>query len=481
MTMLRAALCLPLALIAGACASAPRVQQPEIGIPVPAAWVAQADSASPAPLWWRQFGDASLETVIAEALEGNRDLRAAAARLDAAAALARVSGADQLPTVGVGLDAARRRQNFIGLPIPGAEGRVLSSHVTTFGVSLDTSWEADIWGRIRSGVSASIADAEAAAFDVGGARLSLAAQAAKTWFALIEARQQLRLADDTVTSYRTTMEQVRDRYERGLRPSVDLRLTLSNLHSAEALRAQRQEQHGRVVRQLELLLGRYPAGALEPPDVLPALPGDVPAGLPSDLLAQRPDIRAAERRVAAADARLFADRRALYPGLSLTGGSGITTRALRSLLDGDFSVWSLAGSITQPIFQGGRLRARVDVADARVRESLEDYASQTLTAFGEVETALDAQVQLSERAERLVEATEQARAARDLAEQRYGAGIDTILSVLDAQRRQLDAESQLLSVRRLQLDTRVDLHLALGGDFDAAASTSNDPPGAPKD
>lgn len=481
MTMLRAALCLPLALITGACASAPRVQQPGIGIPVPTAWATQAESTPPPPVWWRQFGDASLETVIAEALEGNRDLRAAAARLDAAAALARVSSADQLPTVGVGLDAARRRQNFIGLPIPGAEGRVLSSHVTTFGVSLDTSWEADIWGRIRSGVSASMADAEAAAFDVGGARLSLAAQAAKTWFALIEAQQQLRLADDTVASYRTTTDQVRDRYEGGLRPSVDLRLTLSNLHSAEALRAQRQEQHGRVVRQLELLLGRYPAGALEPPAALPALPGDVPAGLPSDLLAQRPDIRAAERRLAAADSRLSADRRALYPSLSLTGSSGIATRTLRSLLDGDFSVWSLAGSITQPIFQGGRLRARVDVADARVREALEDYASLALSAFGEVETALDAQVQLRERAERQVDATEQARAARDLAEQRYGAGIDTILSVLDAQRRQLEAESQLLSVRRLQLDTRVDLHLALGGDFDAAAPPSNDPSGAPKD
>jgi NodT family efflux transporter outer membrane factor (OMF) lipoprotein len=432
-------------------------------------------------VWWRQFGDASLETVITEALAGNRDLRAAAARLDAAAGLARAAGADEWPTVGIGLDAARRRQNFIGLPIPGAEDRVLSNRVTTFGVSLDTAWEADIWGRIRSGVSASLADAEAAAFDVAGARLSLSAQAARTWFASIEARQQVRLAEETVASYRTTAEQVRNRYESGLRPSIDVRLTLSNLHAAEALLAQRREQHGRVLRQLELLLGRYPAGSLQPPDALPALPGDVPAGLPADLLAQRPDIRAAERRLASADARLVADRRALYPSLSLTGSSGTTTRALRSLLNGDFSVWSLAGSITQPIFQAGRLRARVDVADAELREALEAYASQALTAFGEVETALDAQMHLRERADRLVEAADQARAARDLAEQRYGAGIDTISNVLDAQRRQLDADSQLLSVRRLQLDTRVDLHLALGGDFEPLASAPPDPAGVNQD
>src|SRR5919106_544347 len=158
-------------------------------------------------------------------------------------AAACVSGADQWPTVGAGFNVNSRKQNFIGLPIPGAEDRVLSTRVTTYGVSLDTSWEADVWGRIRSGVAASLADAEATLLDVGAARLSLAAQAARTWFALVEARQQLRLAQETVASYRLTSDQVRERYERGLRPPIDLRLTLANLHSAEALAAQRQEQY----------------------------------------------------------------------------------------------------------------------------------------------------------------------------------------------------------------------------------------------
>jgi NodT family efflux transporter outer membrane factor (OMF) lipoprotein len=249
-------------------------------------------------------------------------------------------------------------------------------------------------------------------------------------------------------------------------------LTLSNLHAAEALLAQRQEQYGRALRHLELLLGRYPAGAFRPPDVLPSLPGDVPAGLPADLLARRPDLQAAERRLAAADARLASDRKALYPNLSLTGSTGIATNALRKLLDGDFSVWSLAGSLTQPIFQGGRLRARVDAANAQTREALELYASQALTAFSEVEIALDAQGHLRERADRLTEAAAQAAAARGLAEQRYASGLETILGVLEAQRRHLESESQLLTVRRLQLDTRVDLHLALGGDFETAPQPS---------
>ena len=470
MTAHRCVMVIVMAATAAGCASAPQVRQPEVGVAVPAQWTAPVETGPAQPVWWRQFGDPALESLIAEALEGNRDLRAAAARVDAAAALARVAGADRYPTAGAGFNAARRRQNFIGLPIPGAEDRVLSTEVTTYGVAIDTSWEADVWGRIRSGVAASLADAEAARFEEGAARLSLAAQTARAWFALIEARQQLRLAEDTVRSYRTTAGQVRQRYERGLRPPVDVRLTLSNLHSAEALQAQRRDQYRRVLRQLELLLGRYPAGAYEAPDSLPALPRAVPAGLPAELLSRRPDLRAAERRIAAADARLVADRRALYPAFALTGSSGITTNALRRLLDGDFSVWSLVGSVTQPIFQGGRLRARVDVSDAAAREALELYAGRLLGAFGEVETALDAQASLQQRADRLAEAADQAVAARALAEQRYGSGLDTILGVLEAQRRQLETESQLLTVRRLQLDTRVDLHLALGGDFDDPAA-----------
>jgi len=478
MNALRQGTCALAVMLTAACASAPPVRQPEIGVPVPSAWTTPADAGPAQPVWWRAFGDPALEAVVAEALAGNRDLRAAAARVDAAAALARVSGADQWPAIGASASASRRKQNFIGLPIPGAEDRVLSTEVTTFGLSIDTSWEADLWGRVRSGVSASMADAQAAAFDAGGARLSIAARTATAWFALTEAGQQLRLAEDTVKSYRTTSEQVRERYERGLRPPGDLRLTLSNLHAAEALLAQRQEQYGRALRQLELLLGRYPAGAFQPPDVLPSLPGDVPAGLPADLLARRPDLQAAERRLAAADARLASDRKALYPNLSLTGSTGIATNALRKLLDGDFSVWSLAGSLTQPIFQGGRLRARVDAANAQTREALELYASQALTAFSEVEIALDAQGHLRERADRLTEAAAQAAAARGLAEQRYASGLETILSVLEAQRRHLESESQLLTVRRLQLDTRVDLHLALGGDFETAPQPSA--PAGPK-
>ncbi len=448
------------------CASAPPIHHPETGVAVPAHWSAPGDRTAADPAGWRLFGDPALEALIAEALENNRDLRAAATRVDQARALARISGAPQYPAVAVGGSARRQRQNFIGLPIPGAEGEVLSTQIDTFSLSVETAWEADLWGRIRSGAAAALSDAEAAYLDEQAARLSLAAQTAKTWFALIEASQQLRLADDTVASYRRTVEQVRYRYERGLAPSLDLRFALANQHAAEAQQAQRQERVGQVMRQLEILLGRYPATALEVPSALPVLENEVPAGLPANLLARRPDLRAAERRLAAADARLLSDRRALYPTLSLTAAGGTTADALRRLLDGDFSVWSVAGSLMQPLFQGGRLRAQIDVADARAREALESYAGQLLMAFAEVETALDAQSYQRARAGLLGDAASQAEAARAIAETRYGSGLDPLLVVLEAQRRSLEADSQLLTARRQLLDAHVDLHLALGGYFD---------------
>jgi outer membrane protein, multidrug efflux system len=455
-----------LAAILAGCASAPPVEHPDTGIDIPGQWSVPGGIAAADPAWWRLLGDPALEAVITEALEGNRDLRAAAARVDQARALARITGAAQFPAVAAGGSARRQQQNFIGLPIPGAEGQVLSTQIDTFGLSVDTSWEADVWGRIRNGASAALADAEAAQLEQQAARLSLAAQTARTWFALIEAGQQVRLAEDTVASYQRTVQQVQHRYERGLAPSLDLRFALTNLHAAEAQLSQRQEQAGLVMRQLELLLGRYPAAKLDVPHGLPAPAYDIPAGLPADLLAQRPDLLAAERRVAAADARLAADRRALYPSLSLTASGGTTTDAVRRLLDGDFTVWSIAGTLMQPIFQGGRLRAQVDVADAQLREALEAYAGRVLTAFAEVETALDAQGWQRTRVQLLGEAASQAGAALALAEQRYGGGLDPLLVVLEAQRRSLEAESQLLAARRQLLDSRIDLHLALGGSID---------------
>jgi outer membrane protein, multidrug efflux system len=433
---------------------------------LPPQWIAaeeDSDSAQPFPAWGELFDDDRLDALIAEAIEANRTLEAAAARVDRAAAQARIAGADLYPQASATLEAGRRRQNFIGLPIPGAEGRVLSNTSTTFGTGLNVSWEIDLWGRLRSARDAAQADAESVRADFSAARLSIAGQVAKTWFSLIEAAEQVELAIATVESRALTVERIRRRYEAGLSPSVDLRLAQANLALAESRLQQRHRQLDAARRQLEILLGRYPGAAIEPPEGLPDLLAPIPPGIPASVLARRPDLRVAERRVAAASARVAQARATLYPQLRLTGSGGTTSTELGDLLDGDFSVWSLGAGLLQPLFQGGRLRANVDLARAAEDEALAQFAQSVLSALGEVETALFAQDVLARQEEALALAAMNAVEAQRTAEQRYASGLADFLLVLEAQRQAFEAESQLLDLRRQRLASRVDLYLALGG------------------
>ena len=460
-----------IAVLCTSCVTTPPNNPPALEIVTPSSWTASADAGdAPDFTWWTDFGDTGLGDVVRTALEQNYDLQAAAARLEQAAADSRIAAADLQPTLQVGLNGSRRKQNFIGFPIPGSEGRVLSTVFTNYGVSVDTTWEADLWGRLRSGARAALADLQSRAADLRGAQLSIAAQTVKTWFAIAEAQQQLQLAETTVASFSTSSDQVRERFEQGLRPSLDVRLSLSNLANAQALREQRRQQLDATVRQLEVLQGRYASGTLATPSTLPDTPPAIPGGLPAELVSRRPDLVAAERRIASARQRLNVARAELYPRLSLTGNTGSATSALTDLIDGDFGVWSLLGNLLQPVFQGGRLRAGIDRAEARAAEELATYANTALQAFAEVETALAAEEFLAERERLLQTSAEQSRAAERLADDRYRAGLEDYVTVLESQRLALQAEGDLIGARRQRLENRVDLYLALGGGFDQLAS-----------
>lgn len=477
--MRRVASLVMIVLTAG-CVSAPERRQPDVGVKVPQAWTADALSTTGAPdaAWWESFGDPQLGRLVNLALRRNQDLQAAAARLDRAVSQAKIAGADLKPAVGVGLATTLQRSNNASNPFAallGDDFELMRYKFEQYGVSFDASWEIDLWGRIRAGARAAVAEMQATEADLRGARLSIAGQTAKIWFSILEARQQAALAEESVRSFRLSAEQVRSRYETGIRPALDLRLALSNLAVAEALLQLRRNQLDVAVRQLEVLLGGYPDGTILKTfnaEELPDTPDPVPAGLPSELLARRPDLVAAERRLAAADQRYLVARRSLYPRLSLTGSSGRSSGSLSDLLDGDFRVWSLLAGLTQPVFQGGRLRAGVEGADAASREVLAYYVGSVLDAFAEVESALASEQFLAERETHLAEAAEQLVAARRLAEDRYQRGVGIYLVVLESQTRALAAESELLAVRRQRLDNRVNLHLALGGGFESIPSTS---------
>lgn len=465
------------------CRAAEPVPEDRTPLEVPARYAAQGDvPAPPEPeleRWWGRFGDPGLEATVDRVLEGNLDLQAGAARLDAARAQARIAGAALWPTVGARGDGGRQRQNFVGLPIPGG-GDVLSTNFSSYGVSLDVSWELDLWGRLDARARAAGAGYRASEEEWRQARLSLTGQAAKSWLALAEARRQRDVARELATSFEQSTEVLRGRFERGRTGPLDLRLAEAQLAGARAQAAAWEEALVRVQRSLELLAGE-PAdggtlpGGLELPSDLPDLPEAVPAGLPASLLARRPDLVAAEERLRGRSLELYAARKDLYPSLSLSASAGRRTADPADLTSADFDVWAWAANLAVPLFQGGRLRAAIDLADAEVRAALLDWGQALLVAMAEVETTLAVESSLARRVAELTVAADAAASARGLAEERYLAGRSDILAVITARQQALDSQRALLTARREHLELRVDLVLALGGDPAPEATAPREP------
>lgn len=444
-------------LLMGACATSPD-QSPEPKIEMPGAWSTSSDEAAPTE-WLKDFESPELEALIAEAIANNPDLEATAARFNQSIAEARITGADLMPSAGLGLNAARQQISTFG---PTSTGGTIFEN---YDLSMNVSWELDIWGRLRDRTAVALAQVEARMADLRGAQLSLAAQTSKAWFNVIAAKQQLDFAESTAQSYAKDEQTLESRFKRGLNTGFELRRIRTLAASSQADVAIRQDALSQAIRSLEIVLGRYPDATLHPESVLPKLPAQIPGGLPAQLLERRPDLIAAERQLAASERELTASKKDRLPQISLTASAGSSTQEFDDLLDGDFSVWALAGNLTQPISQGGRLIANVDRSASIRDQAVASYRETALRAFLEVETTLAAEVYLRNEYTSLQRAEEEALAAEALARQRYGSGIGDFTGTLDAIRAADVAESRLIGVRNRLLQNRIDLYLALGGPF----------------
>ena len=415
------------------------------------AWSGPVEAGQLPVDWVATFNDPRLGELIAEAQRANPSVAAAAARLDAARATARAANSGRLPSIGASGDATRTETNA-----GGGNG---------FGADLSVSWEADVWGRLSDRARAGMADAEASAADLDAARLSLAAQVAKAWFTLLEARLQTDLAARDVEMKERSLSFVERRFEAGVSRSSDVRTFRSALASSRSTLALRQRAEASAARSLEILLGRYPSNTIAHDNDLPTLDVLYGVGQPGELLVRRPDILAAEARLNASGYRASEARRALLPRLSFTGRSGTGGADLGDLLDADTLVTNLIGSLTAPIWSGGALRAERDRAEAAARAQLHTYVNTVLSAWREAEDAIYSDALLADRLAAQTEAFEQAAAAEGLVERQYRSGLATIFELLDAQSRRISAESLLISARRERATNRVDIYLALGGDF----------------
>jgi multidrug efflux system outer membrane protein len=444
------ALCLH-ALLLGACSSAPERQVADVGVSVPSQWNAAKGPGVPvAGQWLSDFGDQALSRLVREALSGNYDLKAAAARVKAAREQSLIEGSARWPQLFF-ITGVNREKDF-KTPESGS-----------FDALFNLSWEIDVWGRIRAAQRAAEQEADATQADFDGARLSLGARTAQTYFELAEARQQADVAEQSIRDRQTIVELVRGRFARGLTRGLDLRLALTDLANAEAQLAQARNQVQNSTKQLELLLGRYPGGLLKENSNLPAPPAAIPAGLPSELLERRPDIIAAFARLRAMDYRVESAKKALLPRITLTANGGTSSPALTELADPRAAAWNFALGLAQPLFTGGRLKGEIRLNEALADEALNLYRGTALNAFREVEQALAAERWLREQEQALKEAVEQTEASRKLAIYSYRQGLIEILTLLDSYRSTLNAQSAYLTVRRQLLSNRINLYLALGG------------------
>lgn len=407
--------------------------------------------------WLESFDDASLTALVREAWSNNPDLSSASRRVQMAREEAVMAGANKLPQVGLGLSGGRSKRNLVGF-FPGEN---VSFTTENYGLNLNVSWELDLWGKLGDTRKVANAALQASVEDYRAARLSLAGQVAKAWYSAIESSRQVELAGETAQTRAKNASYITKRFERGLANALDHNLAQASLASTRANQIRRKRQLDLATRTLETLLGRNPDGNASMPTSLHEPKEAPPVAPPAQTLERRPDIRSKRLHLEVAGLEKTIARKNLLPSISLTGGPGSRSQEFDDLLDQQFRIWSVAGNLVQPIFQGGRLRANVRRAEAARLASLDSYKAAVLKAFREVETTLSAEIMLKEEILQLNEAAQAAEIAAGLSWDRYQRGLEGIFATLESQRRAFEAESLLLTVQRERLLNRIDLHLAL--------------------
>ncbi len=405
--------------------------------------------------WLQSFNDPKLDKIIAEVLTKNFDLQIAAAKVDAAAAAAKQAGAGLTPAVNLSSQGANQGNIKTGL----------KNDSSSLGTSLDVSWELDVWGRVRAGSDAASKELKASQLDYDYARLSLAAQTAKAYFLAIETGRQFRLAQDTISNYAKTQEIVDAFFKEGMVSIQDVHLAKYEQASANDTLESARASNLEALRSLEALLGRYPSASVDVAKNLPALPAPVPAGVPSEVLERRPDIVAAERRVAAAFDKIKQAETAKLPKISLTGSLGGAGPNLADMVNPTNMVWNAVTSMMFPIFDGGNLDAQVKSANAVQKQALAGYQKTALKAFGDIEAALTNETIFRSRANSLRLAYQEAKRAEEIGLEKYKSGMGNLLDVQQLQRASISAKSSLLRVEHDLLVQRVNLYLGLGGEI----------------
>ena len=441
-----------------ACSLAPTYERPEA--PVAAAYPTATQAGNAGATGWRDFfPDQRLHNLIDSALANNRDLRIAALRIEEARALYNIQSADQLPNFNATAGASRSRTPGT-LSLSGSPA-VNSTYQVGLGLA---AFELDFFGRVRSLNDAALAQYLATEEAGRAAHITLVAEVAKAYLAERAFEEQYELARKTFESRESAYKLAKQRFEVGASSALDLRQNETLVQSARASLAALTRQRAQAANVLTLLVGK-PLADLPAAQNLSEqnIVTEIPAGLPSDLLERRPEIRAAEQRLRAANANIGAARAAFFPRISLTASTGTASNDLSGLFESGSRTWSFVPQLVLPIFDAGRNSANLSLADVRRNVAVADYEKTIQVAFREVADALAGRAALDEQID-AQRAVLDAQAERlKLADLRYQSGVASSLEVLDAQRELFSAQQSLVQARLLRLTNAIDLYRALGG------------------
>jgi len=457
-----------------ACAIGTTYHRPDVPSPpafresLPEGWTdAQPSDGAPRGEWWTLYKDSGLDELESQVAISNQNVLAAEAQFRAAKAAVGVTRADEFPSVSVSPAAtvSNGSTRLFGTGTSGSRQQ--------YSIPIDASYQADVWGSIRRSVAANAATAQASAADLENARLLYESDLASDYFQLQGLDAEQRVLDAAVQSYERSLELTRDRFQGGVASMSDVALAETQLETARAQLTDVGIARAQFEHAIAVLTGRTPSALAIPPSTTQIVPPVVSVGLPSTLLQRRPDIAAAERRVAAANQQIGVAKAAFYPALTFGANAGSDAVAIADLLTTPTRIWSVGVQVAETLFDGGKRRARVHLSQADYDDAVATYKQTVLTGFEQVDDALVELRRLAQEADIAARAVAAAQQSLDLANIQYQGGLVSYLQVVTAQNSLLQNQRSAIEILTRRLVASVSLIQALGGGWDATQLPSS--------
>ncbi|WP_426356875.1 TolC family protein [Pseudocolwellia sp. HL-MZ19] len=440
------------------CGNLSEIDKKTVDVTPPTNWQQTSSALKVEDNWLAEFNNDQLQTLVEQALQANHQLKIQAYQVEISKQNVIVSGSELWPELDLSVQSSRNK-----LTIP-------TTYSTANELSLDLSYEVDIWGKLSAAEREDQYNylAQKALFEQ--AKQQLVVDVATSWLLVIEANKLLDLYQKQAANSRENLMIIEAGYQSGLNEALDVYLIRNELNTALSLVASQEVEKITQVRILERLIGKYPTGTLDVDVKLPTIKDNIPLGLPSELISRKPLLKSSWYQLLAKDAGLAYAHKQRFPAMSLSASLSDSADDIGDLLSSSSLAWSLIGSISAPIFNAGRLEANEEIVRAELRQSEQTYLDDLYGAFSDVENALSVEKSLRQRYQSTLAAQENAMLAATLSFEQYQSGLVTYTTVLEAQDRSYDAQANLINIQNQLIVNRINLHLSLGGDFTAVSA-----------